>query len=103
MKSLFEQFAEIARPKFCGDTSIVINARVKITGFTGDDAECNGLTGTTTHPFPLGYSTKGMVGLYLDPGQKQVTTNNRMNVEAERVFFLPTENDLKVMESLKNK
>jgi hypothetical protein len=87
--SLFQMIAEIARPKFCGDTSVIINARIKITGFTGDDAEMNGLTGTTTHPFPLGYNTKGMVGIYLDPGQNQVSTHNRLNIEADKLFFIP--------------
>lgn len=102
-KSLFEKIAEICKPKFCGDTSVVINYRVKIMGFTGDEAEFNGLTGLTTHPFPRGYPTTGMVGIYLDPGQKAVhIEGNRINVPADKVFFLPTEADLKYMNSLKD-
>lgn len=88
--SLFEAIAEICRPQFCGDTPIIIDARVKITGFTGDDAECNGLTGRTTHPFPFGYSTKGMVGIYIDPGQKKISTEgDRINVAADKLIFKP--------------
>lgn len=86
--NLMERIVDIARPKFCGDTSIVINAKLKIIGMKGDDAEMNGLTGRTTHPFPLGYSTKGMVGIYLDPGQRQVTTDDRANVEAKHIRFI---------------
>jgi len=101
-KTLLEKIADICRPKFCGDTSIVINARIKITGYTGDDAKYNGLTGITTHPFPFGNQTKDMVGIYLDAGQREVTIEgNRLNVEADRVFFLPTEADLIVMNYLK--
>lgn len=100
--SLLDQIAEIAKPKFCGDTSVIISARVKITGFKGDDAEMNGLTGTTTHPFPFGYNTKGMIGIYLDAGQKKVSTKgDRINVEADKVFFLPTEDYLAYMNLFK--
>lgn len=96
--SLFNKIAEICRPKFCGDTTIIINARVKIVKLTGDDAELNGLTGRTTNPFPRCYPTKGMVGIYLDPGQRKVSTEgNRLNIEVENVVIIPTEDDLIAM------
>jgi hypothetical protein len=87
---LMKQIVKIATPKFCGDTSIILGAKVKITGFTGEDADLNGLTGLTRHPFCKGYNSTGMVGVWLYMGQKTPARieNNEINVDADKIMFI---------------
>src|SRR4029077_7197842 len=89
-KDIMQKIVEIARPKFCGDTNIIIGAKIKITGFTGDNADLNGLTGTTCNPFARGYNTTGMIGVILYPRQivPGRVENSKLNVDADKVFFI---------------
>lgn len=89
MDILFNQIAEIARPKFCGDSSIVINARIKIYGVVGEDSFLNGITGTSTHPFASGETSKGWIGIYVDPDHLSNPYGDKLNVHQDNVRFLP--------------
>jgi hypothetical protein len=48
-----------------GQTNLEVGQRVKITGFTGNDALYNGLIGEVTHPFASGCTDPGWIGLRL--------------------------------------
>jgi hypothetical protein len=91
---MFDEFMkdiiEVARPKFSGDTSVILGAKVKIVLHTGEDAGLNGLVGTTCHPFPRGYNSTGMVGVRLFKGQKvpDYVLDNCVNVDANKVSFI---------------
>lgn len=49
-----------------GQTNIPVGSRVKIKGFTGNDAIYNGWEAEVTHPFACGCTDKGWVGLRMD-------------------------------------
>lgn len=89
---LMAQIVEICSPKFCGDTSVIINAHVKIFGLKdekGNPSNLNGLTGWTCHPFLFSKPTNGQVGIELTPFQKVSIEGNRVNVPAENLMFIP--------------
>lgn len=46
-----------------GQTNLEVGAKVKITGFTGNDAIYNGQIAEVTHPFATGCTDKGWIGL----------------------------------------
>lgn len=87
---LFDAIVKVTKPKFCGDTSIILDAKVKVTGFKGDDTHLNGLIGKATHPFSRGYNTTGMIGIKLYPNQKipLIVTDNCLNVDSDKVMFI---------------
>lgn len=89
-ESLMERIIEISKPKFCGDTSVVKNAKVKIVGFKGEDADLNGLTGRTCDPFPKGYNATGMVGIKLFASQivPARIENSEINIASDKLFFI---------------
>lgn len=88
--NLLEKIAEIARPKFCGDTNILLDAKVKIAGIKGDDSYLNGLAGKSTHPFSRGYNSTGMIGIRLFPNQKvpEFIQDNCLNIDASKIMFI---------------
>lgn len=89
---LMKKIVEICRPKFCGDTTIMINAHIRITGLKdkdGNSSTLNGLTGWTCNPFPFSKPTTDIVGIELDPFQKVSVEGNRVNVPAANLFFIP--------------
>ena len=49
-----------------GQSKFNVGDKVKITGFTGNDAIYNGLEGEVTHPFATGCTDKGWIGLRLE-------------------------------------
>ena len=49
-----------------GQSNLEVGQKVKIIGFTGNDAIYNGLIGEVTHPFADGCTDKGWIGLRHD-------------------------------------
>lgn len=87
---LMKNIIEIARPKFCGDTNILLDAKVKITGIKGDDSYLNGLAGRSCNPFVRGYNTTGMIGIELFPNQKlpAIVQDGCLNIDAGNIMFI---------------
>lgn len=87
---LFNRVVEIARPKFCGDTNIILDAKVKVTGVQGDDSYLNGLAGRSCNPFTRGYNTTGMIGIKLFPNQKlpAIVQDGCLNIDAGNIMFI---------------
>jgi hypothetical protein len=88
--TLMDRIIETARPKYCGDTSVILGAKVKIAGLKGEDEDLNGFIGVTRHPFHRGYNATGMVGVKLYPGQKVPVRieRNEINIDANNVIFI---------------
>lgn len=87
---LMKNIIEIARPKYCGDTNIILDVKVKITGVKGDDSYLNNLTGRSCHPFARGYNTTGMIGIKLFPNQKlpAIVQDGCLNIDAINIMFI---------------
>jgi len=49
-----------------GTTNIRVGTKVKLINLKHEDKELNGMTGTVTHPFAIGKTAKGWVGIYVD-------------------------------------
>src|SRR5690606_37306354 len=79
-KNLFEYLADICKPKFCGQSTIMLQARVKVHGITGEDSYLNGITGTATHPFAFGETGEGWIGVYADAAHRGKVAGEKFNV-----------------------
>lgn len=88
-ENLSARIVEICKPKFCGDTSIIMGAKVKLWGFSDELSYLNGITGITRHPYDIGQrSTKGLVGIQLDPFQTHPFNSDTLNVESDHIMFI---------------
>ena len=86
---LLAGIVDICKPKFCKDTSVILSAKVKLTGFSGDQIYLNGLIGTTTHAVSTEpESAPGLVGINLYPGQRKPFSHDRINVPAINIMFI---------------
>lgn len=86
--SVFKTICEIARPKFCGESTIILDAPVKIFGINGKDEYLNGVTGIATHPPDWGNTDKGWIGIIVDPQHLKTTLSNIVCVHQDNVTFV---------------
>jgi hypothetical protein len=75
-----------------GQSNLDVGTRIQIAGVEGEDENLNGLTGTATHPFNFGKTSKGWIGVWIDENQTNTSLYGKScNIHESECQLLPEE------------